>query len=251
MLLNVPFYVYQELLWVDESVVVHSNDTSTVIATAKDWILLHQEVKHSEDYWFAQAALQHPMRTLNASQAKLFIVPGLFNTVVDLIMNERQRKYYGATLCWQRHGLCGLELLRYADDLLQSAPWFQRSQGKDHLLVASHWRSDWYMVNYTNLYNCNVIGMEDRQSNARDRLHFPSTYVGRRCESSSTTDPNNNKRFDFAFIADLVTPSPMFENRRDMCKWMMNSSDNRYSDSSNYVDTTTSVHIPKQRPRSG
>jgi Exostosin family len=265
LLLNVPFYVYEVLLWLDNAVVIQEGNrttnttstttTTTTIPVAK-WILHHQEVKHSDDYWFAKAALSHPQRTLDPSRAKIFVVPGLFNTLVDLVMNDQQRKCYRAKLC--HDGICGLELLQHANDVLGGSPWFQRHAGQDHFLVASHYRSDWFHTRTVSphLYNCHVIGMEDRQSNAQDRLHFSSTYVGQACPRVATTttaDGENdvNKRHDFAFVADIFTPSPMFEHRRKLCKWMMNAIHRTNTTNSNTTTTTASTSATFTMPFCG
>jgi Exostosin family len=241
LLLNVPFYVYEEeLLWLDDAVVIQdeNNDNNTTTTTnsiipVQEWILHRQEVKHSDDYWFAKAALQHPQRTLDPSHAKIFVVPGLFNTLIDLVMNYDQRKSYRAKLCHLNK--CGLELLQHANDVLGQSKWFQRHAGNDHFLVASHYRSDWFHTsdNAPNLYHCHVIGMEDRQSNAHDRLHFPSTYVGQACPRVASMQ---EKRHDFAFVGDILTPSPMFEHRRKLCKWMMMMNAINQTNSSNTTD---------------
>jgi len=71
--LDVPFYVYEDLAWEDATV---------------DGVPIHESVvrhhltdnnKHTDDYWFMLAALRHPMRTLDPAEAKLFVVPPLLN----------------------------------------------------------------------------------------------------------------------------------------------------------------------------
>ena len=71
--LDVPFYVYEDLAWEDATV---------------DGVPIHESVvrhhltdnnKHTDDYWFMLAALRHPMRTLDPADAKLFVVPPLLN----------------------------------------------------------------------------------------------------------------------------------------------------------------------------
>ena len=74
-MLNVPCYVYDELFFSNATV---GNYTLTEwLQTLRDIPLL----KHTDDCWFAKAALQHPLRTNDPSRAKLFIVPLITNQI--------------------------------------------------------------------------------------------------------------------------------------------------------------------------
>jgi hypothetical protein len=108
LLLTVPFYVYEELAWL--------NATYDRVPV-KDWITSPRINKHSNDYWFAKASLDHPLRTMDPSKAKLFVVPILMNTFDS---NELRRR-----ICWNK--MCNKKLLSYAGELLNHSPWFQNS----------------------------------------------------------------------------------------------------------------------------
>jgi hypothetical protein len=76
---------------------------------------------------------------------------------------------------------CNLELLQYVDAFLQASPWFQRQDGRDHLLVASHWASEWHVPRFGNIIKCHMIGWGNRNYGLLDKNHnrviLPKLYV--------------------------------------------------------------------------
>jgi hypothetical protein len=192
-LLDVPFYLYEELVWSD-------NATLSNMGIRK-WMDT-RPLKHTDDWWFMISALKHPMRTRKPGEAKLFVVPALLNEIAAQESWDKKR------LCFK--GMCNKGLLAYTDKVLADSPWFQRHQGRDHIVVASHYASDSILFKYTNLANCNMIGFEARDWNAPSRAIMPSLYVGQPCEHAK-------KNFDFSLIASL---KPKFRERRDICRWM-------------------------------
>ena len=82
-----------------------------------------------DDYWFLRAALVHPMRTRNASEARLFVIPSLHN-VYDM------RAYFKLyDLCIEN--LCNEELMIQAAQQVTSSPWFHQHP-EAHLAVVDH-----------------------------------------------------------------------------------------------------------------
>jgi hypothetical protein len=194
LLLHVPFYVYEDLWWYQNATVGN--------LTFDAWIQ-EREAKHTDDFWFAKAALQHPMRTLDAAKARLFIIPTLFNELSD------QLSYYKQDLCVGAR--CNTDLLKDTDEYLRKSPWFQRSQGKDHILTASHYSSHHYLQHYPNLGECNVIGYHEIRWNDPERITLPKIFVGTRCDSQPKTH-------DFAMVASMKNLST-FASRHKVCKW--------------------------------
>ena len=205
LLLSVPFYVYEDLLWIDRATV---GDLSL-----EEWMRV-RKVKHTDDYWFAKAALRHPLRTLNPEEAQLFIVPTLINEICDQLVWIRQGLCIGHT--------CDIKLLEHADEYLSQSKWFQRNQGRDHIVVASHYIAHKVMQPFLNLANCNVIGFEDQRWNNPARLMLPSTYVGRGC-------PLKPKTHDFALVASMKNRQS-HQRRANICAWL--------HDEKNYTVTT-------------
>jgi len=229
-LLSVPFYVYEELLWDNATV-----DGNSFLANRLRY--RYRYAKHDDDYWFLQAALQHPLRTSEPKKAKLFVVPSLINQVKLYLVR--------GALCWKE--MCGVELLNHTEKVLSSSPWFQRSKGKDHIIVNSHYRyrfpsSQWLQHYQTSdhivdprlwwhklgesivdttsdIAHCNMIGFEDRKENIPERFHFPSFYIGQPCPLST------KKTHDFAMVARLENGrnsqlDKLFQSRRDICEWL-------------------------------
>ena len=111
-LLNVPFYVYEDLVWLEnatlESETIRTHFGKPVI---NDWsdMMKFISFKHSTDIHFCRAALEHPMRTRNPAEARLFVVPTFWNLIVF------SKAYKDLKFCWR--GMCNQQLLEY-DDLL-------------------------------------------------------------------------------------------------------------------------------------
>lgn len=165
LLLSVPFYVYEELAWINATYggeSVHEKSHGRLN-------------KHFNDYYFARASLSHPLRTEDPSKAKLFVVPILMNFFDD-------RSYSKKQLCWNNR--CDKELLIYAGKILQKSSWFQ-NYSHLHIATTSHyahgkgfWESTKPRMLKRALYQCNVISYENRSFNSPDRLRFPSYLVG-------------------------------------------------------------------------
>ena len=91
--------------------------------------------KHSNDFWFAKASLEHPLRTLDPAKAKLFVVPILMNAF-DEIYFSKQQHGKKKNLCWNR--ICNKKLLKFAGRTLQNSPWFKNSSNL-HIATTSHY----------------------------------------------------------------------------------------------------------------
>ena len=104
--------------------------------------------------------------------------------------------------------------------MLKSSPWFQRSKGRDHIIVASHYGAKETLgKNYSAISDCNWLSYHDNKPTKNGRMRISTTYVGRKCEPQK-------KRYDIAFIARLHPERPFFKPRRDACKWLKNQNKN-------------------------
>ena len=85
MLLDAPSYVYEDLLWMDRAI---ANDNTTY----HDWMWEEGMAtsKHADDYFFAKAAIQHPMRTQDPKSTQLFVVSIPSNEVAEQLILERR-----------------------------------------------------------------------------------------------------------------------------------------------------------------
>jgi hypothetical protein len=233
--LQVPFYVYENgLNW--ENATILGQPVATVIYPGTS-PLIH--FKHLSDYWMLQAALRHPMRTRDPSQAKLFFVPTLMNVLFEMY-HSKSRVGMGMNLCVD--GMCGMaNLMKSANQLLNESEWFQKSGGYDHILVSCHSDSNaaytktkaFYKSQHRdNLWETSKIIFEDRfrppfMDDAQDYRrhqphHLPHLYVSHGCPHNDSTP----KMQDFAMIASLHHDqrSPQvkarFQPRRDLCQWL-------------------------------
>jgi hypothetical protein len=103
LLLSVPFYVYEELAWMNATYggePVHEKSQG-------------QSNKHFNDYYFAKASLSHPLRTRDPSKAQLFVVPILMNFFGDRSFSKKQLRW---------NNLCDKHLLTYAGKVLLKSP---------------------------------------------------------------------------------------------------------------------------------
>jgi len=247
-LLDIRFYVYENLLMLD------ANGTKVGNRTIDDWMRYRSTVqgrqltdfdqrmlmKHTDDYWCVHSILQHPMRTFDPEEAKLFYVPTLINEITDQYVYQLADRKISfpnkATNLKKAHVMFDMEIIEWANGVLGRSPWFQRHQGRDHVLVASHWRTHKFLYQYRNFYNCNVIGFERRPVNSRSRIFLASTYVGHSCprvcgnrncknqtegEAIGTTALARaifrQKKHNFSVVA---TMKPKYTIRNNVCNWL-------------------------------
>jgi Exostosin family len=214
--LRVPFYIYDnlELNW--ENATVDGNPYIPI--EARVW---PGDGQHGDDYYLLRAALNHPMRTYDPEQAQIFFVPTLLNAVLHLVVSDDGEHFCtnGADNCFVK--LDQFRLLNEMNQSLTESPWFQRSSGSDHFIVASHWKS--LGPDFTAIYMCNSIIFENTVPEAAqpyDRIRMPGMYTGRTCP------PVAAKLHDFAMIASTWTNSSIpekranFQSRRDICDWL-------------------------------
>jgi len=289
-LLSLPFYVYESLIW--------ENATYGPDQTLAQF-LQEYPYRHSDDFWFLKAALKHPMRTFDPSQAKLFVVPTVMNSVTDAIYESKRYKgrkefpvcvqYYQTTnhpKCDQKEMgalsnnnigiptiheentatatattdnnsnnnnctkiLCNEELVQYAEQVLGNSPYFQRSNGRDHIMVLSNWFGTSSLCNRTRgspiFSKMNMIGFEDVVWNP-NRITFPSTYVGNPCPPTTTTGKQTTdhedepqptvveKTHDFVMVATLHKGNQRkkvnFNPRQNICKWLSKLKQQQHKD---------------------
>ena len=182
-LLDQPFYVYEELLWLDGTYQQLSKVTN-LVQEADFWS------QYSEDLWFALAALRHPMRTMDPSEAKLFVVPILTHLVVNPVARS---------FCW--NGMCNIDLLQYADKFLQQSPWFNRHGGTDHILVGTHPEAA-RLAGYNSFHHCQIIALENQKWNSPERYALPSLRWADSCSSNVS-----NKTTDVVYVGEHHTIS--------------------------------------------
>merc|ERR1719375_1749722 len=125
-----------------------------------------------------KAAMKHPLRTFKPEEAALFVVPALLN----VLANHMAIGPLGGQ-CVNRTGncdccvgkICNEGLLRHTERVLQQSPWFQRSQGRDHVGVCSApacfgWRDPLpnkpnppinFINGFKSLRLCNYISFEE------------------------------------------------------------------------------------------
>jgi hypothetical protein len=208
-LLNVPFYIYPELDMLDEVTV--GNKTLLHESVAGGHSIFGAHPKHADDYYFIKAAKQHPMRTFNPADAKLFVVSLPANHIVWSVM------YNIKPVCWKN--MCGKELLKYTDQILHNSTWFQKSKGRDHIAPFGIWGWDHKNVKgkhlYKNYAQCNFMGFgeDNTRINSKDRLKFNNMYVGMAC-------PPTSSLYDFAMVATLKPKDERYKSRQDICNWM-------------------------------
>lgn len=209
LLLCVPFYVYDEMDW------MNATWDGQPIAEQK------RDQKHSDDYWFVYHALRHPMRTWKASDAKLFVIPTL-NNIYDT------RSYYKhKDLCIQEK--CNADLMKSAAAQIQALPYFQQHP-EAHLAVVSHyvhsksfWKTKMPRPYREILEQVANIHFEDKPTNRPPLWAAPKTYVSNPCPLSKKNNNNNTKTHDIALIASIKPKDPRFQDRSILCSWLQNT----------------------------
>lgn len=203
LLLSVPFYVYEDLAW---------KGAQWDRKPIKDFITENDNTKHADDYWFMRNALRHPMRTQDASEAQLFVIPSLHNFFDSRAFHKTKR------LCLK--GVCGQKLMVLAaETVVTSSPYFQ-NRSEAHLAVVSHfvhhkrwWSNQMPALYKTMLTRSSNIQFEDFKTNDPDRWSVPKLHVGRACPLQT------RKRYDVALIATLKNDT-RFRDRERICSWL-------------------------------
>jgi len=137
-ILTAKFYVYDDLDWM-----------SMRCAGFSVAELLGDNVYEGgngveDDFFFMKSALRHPLRTLNPNEAVLFVVPALLNTLgnfmpVQALAGKCVNRTGNCNCCVRstERQLCNEDLLTHTERLLEQSSWFQRGQGRDHVIVCS------------------------------------------------------------------------------------------------------------------
>jgi len=222
--LQVSFYIYEgDLDWEAGGSYGNLYKTNRTASKTLNYTLAEStylNYKHSDDYWFLQAAKQHPLRTRDPTQAQLFLVPILLNALSSHLSAAKIHPKSNYHLCVGQR--CNRQLLLHADSTLAASPWFQQSQGRNHIIIDSHFhKASWDMLPKNNtLFQCNQVSFEQQRPLPlpKDRINLPSLYVGQAC----TTTPGRifRKTSNFAMIADLKVGARNFLTRRNICRWL-------------------------------
>jgi hypothetical protein len=217
LLLSVPFYVYEDLAWINATFGGHP-----VAEISRSQGNQNIRFKHSDDYWFMEASLKHPMRTRNMDEAKLFFVPTLLNYV-------DYKWWKNEPLC--SNGTCDFALLRDAHQRLNKSKAFQLYPDR-HIIVRSFSSSIWDYWNeklnknkdfrqfMDQVRQMSVIVFEGRDLIPNPGLPLTMTKytVGTPCELSE------QKPYDVVMVASMHEDRPAFEDRRNICKWLSSNS---------------------------
>ena len=238
LLLQVPYYVYEELAW--------TNATWNGISLEE---LPLKFSKHSDDYWFMKASLRHPMRTNDPSKAKLFVIPLLLNMYCEGVY---QKLHHGMKFTFCHKEWCDKELLRMAYQTLNRSSWFQRYQGRDHIVTTSH-DAFWYVLRDTQiapvkfrrlLYQCNRIVHERRgfsHTKNAPRIVYSSIMVGNPCHPLV---PAKEKLHDLAMIATFKINDANFLDRQHVCQWTKDWIHNNNNNNSSSTNRNKQVSMP-------
>merc|ERR1719502_782394 len=102
--------------------------------------------------------------------------------------------------------------------MLGASSWFQRNEGRDHVVVCSHQACDRALLkdDAWNIHKCNSIAWEEN-SMRDDRCHIASTYVGVPCT-------HQDKKYTFAMVGTMHPEDDNFRSRSDVCAWLTTGS---------------------------
>lgn len=265
LLLTVPFYVYEELAWEDATFGAETVENLARTPRGRS--------KHADDFYFMKASLNHPMRTRDPSQAKIFVIPLLLNFYADRhYYSGREHKLCSASTSTSltrtsRRTYCDRDLLRHAATVLQHSEWFQ-AHPERHIVVQSHYLADKKFKIPTELkdmlYQVNVISFENQVPNRPDRLRFPKYYVGHSCLTTRNNidkkknDPRQEdstaaaaaavkKTQDVVMIASVNHEKlHYFQDRLNVCEWIRNNNNYNNTDTDTDHNNATTTIIMSQ-----
>ena len=266
--LDVPYYVYDELLWLNAT---FGNKPVKELAAGRYKEEFHP--KHSNDYYFMLASLKHPMRTFDPDQAELFVIPILLNTY------DRRVTYYGKfkkDLCFEKK--CNFYLMKHAATIIQNSVHYQKYPQR-HVIVASHFAripkrtgrqgkdsgnklpsnmneilSKVSTIHFENRHLLDIVDDDNNNNNTtpavQQPVYVPFVYVGERCvsrSSTSTTPPSSSQSshkydYDVTLIASMNPTNPNFIDRTNICNWLHSSSNND-DDNSSSIRSSSQMNI--------
>jgi hypothetical protein len=237
-LLSVPFYIYPGWgvsSWPNATLKMRKKEFD-ISGLDPEGIPVHsrneRKTKHADDYYMAVAARTHPMRTMDPAQAQLFLVPTPFNLLHERFIYSHKKPLCLEDVNHERiHKICNRAFIARVNSELGQSKWFQRHQGKDHIVIISHWM--WTHLwkkhvgtwNLKHIHKCNAIDWEGKLQENIDRSHritFPSYYVGKACSPI----PVAHKTQDFAMVTTLVRSdiNMTFWDRMNICNWIQQKS---------------------------
>lgn len=225
LLLNVPFYIYEEFDYLGDSATFTIGGNST---TFREYIKLHVDERpykmiiHDDEIKFYLAATKHPLRVHSPHQAKLFVVPILSSYMgFSAVYNSHDTQ-----VC--RNDICDRDLFFYLDQVLQNSTSFQQSQGSDHIITLSTFLLHHPYLNLDkrklipNVKKCNVIqfgedGDDTKFPREPKRLAFKNFYVANKpCDKV----PYERKTHDVAFVGTVIERGKPRYDRIKMCQWL-------------------------------
>lgn len=215
-------YVTQKYTWNDKygmNGTINKDDELTF----EDYVETNKHTRDSGDIHFIRSALQHPMRTLNPEEAKVFIVPSLITYHLEKIM-------YTRSPALQDNALRDLSKM---NGFLGDLKWFRRHQGRDHVAPISYFIAKTRQIqrSMTNIAKCNLIqfyageydAIHNDEYKNQERIMYPMIYNGVPC--SNIEQEQQKKIADITFIGSLYRYSghgfnKRFQFRRDGCAWI-------------------------------
>ena len=236
LLLSVPFYIYENEFLKDDKVLnitemyeyrtmeLHTKSntkytpTSLQNRTFLEYAEAFKHYKHFGDVHFIRSALQHPMRVMNPEDAKLFVVPSLLTSLIEL------HTYKGTPKT--RENIA--HKLQHMNKELGASQWFLRNDGEDHIAPVAYFNGRGVIKNkFSLLARCNIVQFHEGSGDPsyispiyqKIRNMFTIFKVGTAC----SVVPFEQKTQDFAFIGKLHRKGPLdkfYDVRRNTCNWM-------------------------------
>jgi hypothetical protein len=144
----------------------------------------------------------HPWRTRDPEEAAVFVIPGLFSVALNSHHNESN---------------CDLSIEEMSTTLasaVQKSHWFNRYQGRDHLMVMGYFKAEYFVrqsVEWSGLLKQATLALH---SGVR-------TYVGKlfpRCIISvgHHASPNENSNVEVKTRKDLIHMRPLDQDLLDL-----------------------------------
>mmetsp|Transcript_1506 Transcript_1506/g.2752 ORF Transcript_1506/g.2752 Transcript_1506/m.2752 type:complete len:274 (-) Transcript_1506:939-1760(-) len=143
-LLSVPYYIYEDEILRNSSLLNYTDiylsqdyscnekfgklGTVDRTITFDEYLEVNRYYKHAGDIHFIRSALEHPMRTYNPEEAKLFVVPSLITKHIQEIIYKTSDVVK----------IKADEELRRLDEFLGNSEWFRRHMGRDHVAPVAH-----------------------------------------------------------------------------------------------------------------
>ena len=144
----------------------------------------------------------HPWRTHDPHRAAVFVIPGLFSVALN--------SYYNETNC----DLSVEEMSVTLASAIQESPWFQRHNGRDHLMVVGYFMAELFLSQ--SMEWSGILKEATLALHSEVRMYIGKRYPRCIVSVGHQASPNENSVLEVKTRDDLVHMRPLDQKLLDV-----------------------------------